>query len=119
MCNLPNNELMNWDQKERLMLTGDSSKEAVGVRLKAARQVAGISQVELGNAIGKVTSAVNNMEKARSFASIDVMRYFYREHRIDFNYFIAGLYSQLPADVQDDLLAALQDLTETSDPKHD
>jgi hypothetical protein len=39
------------------------------------------------------------------------MRYFFRSHRIDFNFLIHGEFAQLPADVQDRLFSALEALS--------
>lgn len=108
---------MNSDLKEQLALTGDSSKEAMASRLRAARVMTGTSQSELGKVVGVRVSAISNMENARSFVSHDVMKHFHREHRLDFNFFIAGLYSQLPSDVQIAIFSALADVAQTTDPE--
>lgn len=97
-------------QKYDLARTGDTSKEAAGLRLRAARTSVGLSQLQLGQVIRKGKSAINNMEMARSFPSLDVMSYLFREHRIDFNFVIAGEYAQLPGDVQDRLFLALEEI---------
>ncbi|MZR14247.1 helix-turn-helix domain-containing protein [Maritimibacter sp. DP07] len=96
--------------KTELARTGDESAEAAALRLRAAREAIQMSQIELGAAVGRGKSAISNMEKARSFVSMDVMRYLFREHRIDFNFMMAGLYAQLPGDVQDRLFAELATL---------
>lgn len=101
---------METRSKTDLARTGDESTEAAALRLRAARDAVGLSQIDLGNAVGRGKSAISNMEKARSFVSMDVMRYLFREHRIDFNFMMAGLYAQLPGDVQDRLFVALEAL---------
>jgi len=98
---------MDSESKIAAAMTGDTSKAAMARRLRAARIVAGLTQEQLGEVVGVGKSAINNMEKARSYVSLEVMRYFFREHRVDYNFFIAGLYAQLPGDVQDQLFAAL------------
>ncbi|HCP80323.1 MAG TPA: hypothetical protein DIT67_01570 [Octadecabacter sp.] len=108
---------MNSDKKEMLARTGDSSKEAIAARLKAARTMTRTSQGDLGKAVGVKNAAISNMESARSFVTIDVMRHFHREHRIDFNFFIAGLYSQLPEDVQELLFDALDSADRAAGPE--
>lgn len=100
---------MNFEQKERLACTGDGSKEAASKRLKAARLAIGQSQQQLGENGGVKTAAINNSERGRSFPGRSVMMYLFREHRIDFNFLIAGEYSQLPQDVQDRLFQHLAD----------
>ena len=99
---------MDTDMKHRLALTGDADETAAGIRLKAARKCAGLSQEKLGelNSTGK--AAVANAEKGRSFPSRPLMKYFFREHRIDFNFFVDGQFAQLPGDVQDQLFEKLK-----------
>lgn len=106
---------MTATSKTDLARTGDDSLDAAAARLRAAREVIGLSQEQLGEMVGKRKSAISNMEHARSFVSMDVMRYLFREHRIDFNFMIAGQYAQLPGDVQDRLFAALAALSSASD----
>jgi len=47
------------------------------------------------------------------------MRYFYRAHRIDFNFLLHGDFAQLPADVQARLFAALEALSNAPDQTED
>lgn len=93
--------------KSALTRIGDTSKEAAAYRLAAARRSLGVAQNVFAEAVGRSVTSYNNMEKARAYVSIDVMEHLYREHRIDFNFIIAGLYAQLPGDVQDRLFAEL------------
>jgi hypothetical protein len=43
--------------------------------------------------------------------------YLFREHRIDFNFTMAGAFSGLPADVQERLFAELVKIDSKADPK--
>lgn len=101
---------MDFETKERLALTRDDSKEAAAIRLKAARLYTGLSQEELGKRGGIRKSAINNIEKGRSYPARPLMTYLFREHRIDFNFLILGVFSQLPSDVQDQLFPMLEDV---------
>jgi transcriptional regulator with XRE-family HTH domain len=109
---------MNYERKELLARTGDGSNEAAAIRLQAARKAIGLSQTALGEFGGVKVAAINNMEKARSYPARSVMMYLFREHRIDFNFLIAGSFSQLPQDVQDRLFSCLEAIEASiSDPK--
>lgn len=96
-------------ENERLALTNDMSLEACAIRLRAARLYTGLSQIEVCNQIGVKKTTYNNMEQALSFPSRDVMRWFYRTHRLDFNFLMNGDYAQLPADLHARLFDALRD----------
>lgn len=100
---------MNSEQKERLAHKGKMDIVACAIRLKAARLVSELSQKQLADALGlKRTTNISNMELALSFPNREVMSYFFREHRIDFNFLMSGHYSQLPGDVQARLFPALE-----------
>lgn len=100
---------MNSDQKERLAHKGDMGIVACAIRLKAARLAAGLAQTQLASALGlKRTTNISNMEKAHSFPNREIMSYFWREHRIDFNFMMVGHYAQLPGDVQERIFPALE-----------
>ncbi|MGB0901173.1 helix-turn-helix domain-containing protein [Halocynthiibacter sp.] len=101
---------MDYAEKERLALTGNGDAKASSIRAKAARLYTGNSQEDVGANAGVKKAAINNVEKARSLPSRSLMMYFFREHRIDFNFLIYGQFSQLPSDVQDRLFEKLQDV---------
>lgn len=98
---------MTYEEKEALARTRDTSKEAAAVRLLAARRVTGLSQGEFGSATNVSKAAIANAENGRSYPSRDAMIFLHREHRIDFNFMIAGEFSQLPLDVQTRLFETL------------
>lgn len=100
---------MKSDLKEALAHTAKMDAAACAIRIKAARVAAGLTQVQLAEALGlNRTTNISNMEKALSLPNREVMSYFWREHRIDFNFLIYGLYSGLASDVQDRLFPALE-----------
>lgn len=99
---------MTSGEKERLALTGDSSHAASAIRVKASRLLTGLGQEEFGSRGGVKKSAINNIEKGRSYPARPLMLYLFREHRIDFNFLILGHYAQLPGDVQDRLFECLE-----------
>lgn len=95
-------------ETERLARTGDMSLEACALRLRAARHYTGLSQIDVCRQIGVKKTTYNNMEQALSFPSREVMRWFYRTFRLDFNFLMNGDFAQLPADMHEQLFAALQ-----------
>lgn len=99
---------MNIDEKEALARLGDTSAEAISVRLRAARTSTGLSQKAFAEA-AEVGQTTYNSQEIKGSPSIAVMRYLYRGHRIDFNFVLHGDFSHLPPDVQTALFAALSD----------
>jgi transcriptional regulator with XRE-family HTH domain len=94
-------------EKERLARRLDDSLPACAARLKAALATTGITQKEVA-AHSKVTEQViSNAKKGLNYPSLNILRWLYRQHRVDFNFMIAGEFSQLPYDVQEKLFAAL------------
>lgn len=111
--------VMDYRDMERLALRNRADKAAAGWRLLAARTCAGMSQEEVGDIIGKGKAAVSHMENGRAYPHRDVLLYFYRQHRIDFNFFMNGDFAQLPADVQERLFAAIETLGTPPGPSED
>lgn len=101
---------MDIDQKEQLTRRGDMGKDAMAFRLRAARRSTGLGLEQLARDMGEgmTKQKVRNAEKADNYPPNSLMRYFYRAHRIDFNFLIHGDFAQLPADVQGRLFAALE-----------
>lgn len=115
---------MNIEQKMKLARHGDMGREATAFRLRAAREAVALGQDQLARDMGEgmTKQKLRNAEKADNDPSKALMRYFYRAHRIDFNFLLHGDFAQLPADVQAKLFVALEalsnarDQTEDSDP---
>tara|TARA_R100001086_G_scaffold219154_1_gene135979 strand:+ start:19 stop:330 length:312 start_codon:yes stop_codon:yes gene_type:complete len=97
---------MRVEQKERLARTRDWSDSAIAWRLKAALTLSGKRQNELANELGRPTQTVNT-QFTKGRPSNALMTYFYRNHRVDYNFILYGDLLQLPVDVQDKLLAIL------------
>lgn len=97
---------MTHDELEQLFRRGDSSNDALRIRLIAARKAVDLGQKDVAEAIG-VAKQTYHSQEARGAPSIKTGRYFYRAHRIDFNYLFNGDFDQLPSDVRDKLSAAL------------
>lgn len=95
-------------ENERLAMRNDMGLEACAIRLRAARLYTGLNQIEICNQIGVKKTTYNNMEQALSFPSREVMRWFYRTHRLDFNFLMNGDFAQLPADIHAPLFDALR-----------
>jgi transcriptional regulator with XRE-family HTH domain len=101
---------MNLDEKETLAKTMDDGLEASGLRARAAREYAGLTQAQLGEKIGMGKQAIANVENGRSFPGRPLMVYLMRAHRVDINFMVLGAFSQLPSDVQDGLFEKLKAL---------
>lgn len=98
---------MTLDEKERLARINDMGLEASAIRLRAAIMASGHTQKSFADALGLSKSVVNNAVVGLSYPNYRVMQYLFRAHRIDFNFMMNGLFSQLPGDVQDQLFPAL------------
>ncbi len=103
--------------KKTLALIGDMSKAACAHRLRGALEMTGLKQVQLADLTTKGTTSINNQIRGMQFPSREVVAYFYEQHRIDFNFFFAGQFSQLPGDVQDRLFPALHSARQSEAPK--
>jgi transcriptional regulator with XRE-family HTH domain len=107
---------MDINEKERLARRHDDSKAACATRLAAALATTGMKQKEIASQAGIGEANISNAKKALNYPTMPLMRWLYRGHRIDFNFLMAGEFAQLPADVQDRLFAALQQLDLESGP---
>lgn len=106
---------MNTYDKGALTLLGRSDEVAVAIRMRAARKVAGLSQQELADRVGRRISNISNVERAKNLPGWGMMLYFHHSHRIDLNFIMTGAYAQLPGDVQEVLFPALREVTEATD----
>jgi DNA-binding XRE family transcriptional regulator len=102
---------MDIEQKEHLSRLGNISPEAVRIRLLAARNSISLKQQDLAIAVGLKKTTFNSQEM-RGAPSAVTMRYYHRQHRIDFNFILHGDFAQLPQDVQERLFAQLAALAE-------
>jgi hypothetical protein len=95
----------------RLAQTGDLSRQAACRRFRAAVHASGYAQQKaFAAALGiRGVTSVNNVFKERQFPSRDMIAVLFQGHRVDFNFVLAGQFSQLPGDLQDALFAALAD----------
>lgn len=97
---------MNYEEKARLTQYGNWSEPAVAARLRAALQLTGKQQREIAEAIGVKTTTLNT-QFVKGRPKIELLAHFNNSYRIDFNFIQIGAFVQLPADVQDQLVAAL------------
>lgn len=93
--------------KNSLAMSGDSDVVSTAIRMKAARLAAGMSQEAVADAMGQRVSSISNIERARNFPGWPILIYFFQQHRIDLNFLVTGVYSQLPGDVQDEIFSRL------------
>lgn len=108
---------MDIEHKERLARRGDMTRDAMAYRLRAARDSTGMGQTALADHMGEgmTKQKLGNAERGDNEPPKALMRYFFRAHRIDFNFLIHGDFAQLPADVQDRLFLALEALASARD----
>lgn len=98
---------MTIEEREKLFRLNDDSDEAVAMRLRAAREVAGYKrQRDFAEALEINYQTYHSQEK-RGRPTASTVRFLYRNHRIDFNFVYNGDFLQLPGDVQLALEAAL------------
>lgn len=102
-------------EKERLARRLDDSLPACASRLSAALSVTGITQKQVASLSGVTEQVISNAKKGLNYPSLNILRWLYRQHRIDFNFMIAGEFSQLPFDVQEKLFEALAQQAEQSE----
>ena len=81
---------MREDDLEALTRRGNMSKEAVAFRLRAARRSISpeLSQKAMAGRVGATPQTYGNWETAVAYPSLAAMVYFYRRHRIDFNFLL-------------------------------
>lgn len=100
--------MMDYESKARLAHLHDMSLVACTIRLRAARYVTGLAAKDLAATCGISKQTLSSAENAACYPSREVMRFLYREHRIDFNFMMNGDFVQLPGDVQENLFPALE-----------
>ncbi|MBT9384496.1 helix-turn-helix domain-containing protein [Pseudooceanicola sp. CBS1P-1] len=98
---------MTHDELEKLFRLGDTSNEAIRLRLIAARVSTGLGQKDVADAVG-IAKQTYHSQEGRGAPSIATARYFYRAHGIDFNFLFHGDFVQLNPEVRERLAAAAQ-----------
>lgn len=101
---------MNIEEKEHLALTRDMSVRAAAIRIMAARLAVGFNQEQLARDMddGMTKQKISNTERGDNYPSHLHLRYFHRQHRIDFTFLMHGDFSHLHSDVQAKLFPALE-----------
>lgn len=99
---------MEPDRRDRLARTGDTGLEAVAIRLRAARKFAGLEQKDVERETGVKKTSISNAENGLNYPGVPLMRYYYRMHRLDFNFVMNGDWSQLPSSTHQALFVALE-----------
>jgi transcriptional regulator with XRE-family HTH domain len=101
---------MDYEEKERLARKGDVSKEAVSLRLRAAREslLPRRSQKAMAEEFGVPISTYASWENADDFPSVEVIRHFRREYEFTFDFIIYGDWLRLPGDVQERVFDAMR-----------
>lgn len=90
---------MTYEELEQIFRLGDTSNDALRLRLISARMSTGLSQKEVADAVGLAKQTYHSQE-TRGAPSIAVARYFYRAHGIDFNFLFHGDFAQLHPSLQ-------------------
>ena len=106
---------MDIEVMKAVALTGRHDQTAVALRLRAARRYANMSQAELADAVSRQKATISNIERGRSYPSIELMMYFWDGFRVDVNFIVAGQFAQLASDVQHGLFQELVEIVQTTD----
>lgn len=110
---------MTIEALDRLARTGEATKDATAIRLRAAIHAAGMTPTIFARRSGQQPNAVFNSLGARSFPSIPSLHTLYRSHRIDPAFVLFGDYRHLPTDVQDGIFSALEAAASARDQSED
>lgn len=98
---------MNIEEREKLFRLNDDSDEAVSMRLRAARIVAGYPrQKDFAEALD-LNYKTYHAQESKGHPTPSTVRFLHRNHRIDFNFVYNGDFLQLNGDVQGALEAVL------------
>ncbi|MBB3995284.1 DNA-binding XRE family transcriptional regulator [Sulfitobacter undariae] len=97
---------MTHEELEKLFRQGDTSNDAISIRLIAARKSTGMQQQAVASAVG-IPKQTYYSQEVRGAPSIPIGRYFYRAHGIDFNYLYYGDFIHLDVPVRERLISAL------------
>ena len=84
---------------KKLILTGDSSKEASGARLRLLRAAMGATQVAMADIVGTAPNNYQAMEKGLTYPRPTYIQNRCDRTRVDHNFIYAGDAGRLPADV--------------------
>ena len=98
--------MLSGDKIDAIFQVGDMGLEATGRRIRIARRALSLSQVDLALHAGIGRTTLTNTEKGAQFPSRELMKYLYRQHRVDFNFILNGDHAQLPFDVRAALIEA-------------
>ncbi len=97
------------EDREKLFRLNDDSDEAVALRLRAAREVAGYKrQRDFAEAL-ELNYKTYHAQESKGRPTPSTVRFLHRNHRIDFNFVYNGDFLQLPGDVQQALETALSE----------
>lgn len=98
---------MTIEEREKLFRLNDDSDEAVGMRLRAAREVAGFkTQRDFAEAL-ELNYKTYHAQESKGRPTPSTVRFLHRNYRIDFNFVYNGDFLQLPGDIQLALARAL------------
>ena len=98
---------MDMATKEQIAHYRDSSPAAISRRLRAARTTVEPNQKAFAKMLELATTTYNSQE-VKGAPRMEVLDFLYRNHRISPNFILFGEVYNLPADVQDRLVAALR-----------
>ena len=110
---------MDYAQFERLSRKGDASKEACGLRFRAALRALNMSQTAFARLTKQKQGAISNAMRGANFPSRESMEHLYRAYGIDFNYIMIGAVGSVPGDMQMRLYVALEASASEQDQKSD
>ena len=108
---------MTIDEKVKLAMLGDATRAASGIRVRAARMSTGLGQDAFARHMGDgmTKQKLRNAEAGANYPGVDLMRYLWRQHRIDMTFILHGDFAHLASDVQERLFAALSEQKSVQD----
>lgn len=86
---------MDFEKKARLAALGHYDKASAARRLRAARQSIGYTTRDVAAALRRTQPGITSAENAKILPSWTLMMWFFKNHRIDINFFVGGSFSQL------------------------
>lgn len=97
---------MDRTEKEILARKGDTSPEAISIRLRAARKFTGKKQNEMAEAL-ELKGTTYNSQEIKGKPTIETMYHFYANYGIDMNFIVVGEFARLDPDLQTSLFEIL------------
>lgn len=103
--------VLRLEERRRLAMFDDASAAACGHRLRAARYVANVSQVQVARALrwSGDLAHVEAAEAGKVPPNYGLAAFYWRRLKLSSDFFDKGEVERIPIDIEDRLFAALND----------